>query len=112
MRRSRISCVSGWSAVWAGFALTQSQRFMKIRAWPTRALSGTRTASRRQTCSGDPQLDGSKTDNQPGVHEVVAEMRATANKFDSNRFPGTRVLVGETYLPNIGELKKMYGARS
>src|SRR6202142_2574765 len=51
---------------------------------------------------GDPQLDGSKTENQPGVHEVVAEMRATANKFDSNRFPGTRVLIGETYLPNIG----------
>ena len=58
---------------------------------------------------GDPQLDGSKTDNQPGVHEVVAEMRATADKFDSNKFPGTRVLIGETYLPNIGELKKMYG---
>jgi|HubBroStandDraft_1064217.scaffolds.fasta_scaffold06742_2 alpha-glucosidase len=59
---------------------------------------------------GDPQLDGSKTDNQPGVHEVVAEMRATADKFDSEGFPGTRVLIGETYLPNIGELKKMYGA--
>ncbi len=58
---------------------------------------------------GDPQLDGSKTDNQPGLHEVVAEMRATAEKFDTNQFPGTRVLIGETYLPNIGELKKMYG---
>ena len=61
---------------------------------------------------GDPQLDNSKTDNQPGVHEVVAEMRATADKFDSTRFPGTRVLIGETYLPNIGELKKMYGTQS
>jgi alpha-glucosidase len=58
---------------------------------------------------GDPQLDGSKTDNQPGLHQVVAEMRATADKFDSNKFPGTRVLIGETYLPNIGELEKMYG---
>ncbi len=58
---------------------------------------------------GDPQLDGSKTDNQPGVHEVVAEMRATADKFHSIEFPGTRVLIGETYLPNVGELKKMYG---
>ena len=58
---------------------------------------------------GDPQLDNSKTDNQPGLHEVVAEMRATAEQFDTNKFPGTRVLIGETYLPNIGELKKMYG---
>jgi len=58
---------------------------------------------------GDPQLDGSKTDNQPGLHRVVAEMRATADRFHSTAFPGTRVLIGETYLPNIGELKKMYG---
>ena len=58
---------------------------------------------------GDPKLDGSKTDNQPGLHQVVAEMRATADKFYANQFPGTRVLIGETYLPNIGELKKMYG---
>lgn len=58
---------------------------------------------------GDPQLDGSKTDNQPGVHEVIQEMRAEADKFHTTAFPGTRVLIGETYLPNIGELKKMYG---
>jgi alpha-glucosidase len=60
---------------------------------------------------GDPQLDGSKTDNQPGVHEVMEEMRAEADKFITADFPGTRVLIGETYLPNIGELKKMYGTR-
>ncbi len=58
---------------------------------------------------GDPQLDGSKTDNQPGVHEVIEEMRAEADKFETTAFPGTRVLIGETYMPNIGELKKMYG---
>lgn len=58
---------------------------------------------------GDPQLDGSKTDNQPGVHEVMEEMRAEADKFATGNFPGTRVLIGETYMPNIGELKKMYG---
>jgi alpha-glucosidase len=58
---------------------------------------------------GDPQLDGSKTDNQPGVHEVIKEMRAEADGFDSTKFPGARVTIGETYLPNIGELKKMYG---
>jgi alpha-glucosidase len=58
---------------------------------------------------GDPQLDGSKTDNQPGLHPVMQEMRATTDKFDTSAFPGTRVLIGETYLPNIEELAKMYG---
>ena len=58
---------------------------------------------------GDPQLDDSRTNNQPGVHEAVAEMRAESDKFDSSKFPGTRVLIGETYLPNIAELAKMYG---
>jgi alpha-glucosidase len=58
---------------------------------------------------GDPQLDNSKTDNLPGVHTVMQEMRATADAFDSAAFPGTRVLIGETYLPNIAELTKQYG---
>jgi alpha-glucosidase len=58
---------------------------------------------------GDPQLDDSRTNNQPGVHAVIAEMRAEADKFNSNRFPGTRVLIGETYLPNVAELASMYG---
>jgi alpha-glucosidase len=58
---------------------------------------------------GDPQLDNSNTDNLPGVHTVMQEMRATADAFDSAAFPGTRVLIGETYLPNIAELAKQYG---
>ncbi|HVU45969.1 MAG TPA: alpha-glucosidase [Terracidiphilus sp.] len=58
---------------------------------------------------GDPELDDSRTNNQPGVHEVIAEMRTEADKFDSPKFPGARVLIGETYLPNVGELAKMYG---
>jgi alpha-glucosidase len=58
---------------------------------------------------GDPQLDDSRTNNQPGVHAVIAEMRAEADKFDGSDFPGTRVLIGETYLPNVAELARMYG---
>jgi alpha-glucosidase len=58
---------------------------------------------------GDPQLDNSKTDNQPGLHAVMQEMRATTDKFNTSAFPGTRVLIGETYLPNVEELAKMYG---
>jgi alpha-glucosidase len=58
---------------------------------------------------GEPQLDGSKTEFLPGLHAVMQEMRATADTFNSNKFPGTRVLIGETYLPDITGLTKMYG---
>ena len=60
---------------------------------------------------GDPQLDNSKTDNLPKLHEVMQEMRAASDKFNSNTFPGTRLLIGETYLPNVAELEKMYGPK-
>ena len=60
---------------------------------------------------GDPKLDDTKTNNLPGVHPVMQEMRAAMDAFDSDTFPGTRVLIGETYLPNIGELAKQYGSR-
>jgi alpha-glucosidase len=58
---------------------------------------------------GDPVLDNSKTDNLPGLHQVVREMRVHMDTFSSDEFPGTRVLIGETYMPNIAELAKMYG---
>ena len=40
----------------------------------------------------------------------MQEMRATADAFNSSEFPGARVLIGETYLPNIAGLAKMYGS--
>ncbi len=58
---------------------------------------------------GDPQLDNSKTDNQPGVHEVMQQMRATVDQFSGGKFPGTGVLIGETYLHNVQDLLTMYG---
>ncbi len=58
---------------------------------------------------GQPELDNSKTDNLPGVHPVMQQMRKVADEFDSGAFPGKRVLIGETYLDNIAELEKQYG---
>ncbi|MDR3724961.1 MAG: alpha-glucosidase [Terracidiphilus sp.] len=58
---------------------------------------------------GDPQLDNSKTDNLPGLHPVMQEMRAASGKFGSSGFPGTRLLIGETYVPTIQDLARMYG---
>ena len=58
---------------------------------------------------GDIALNDTRTNNLPGTHAVMQEFRAFSDTFNSPRFPGTRVLIGETYLPNIGELAKQYG---
>jgi alpha-glucosidase len=53
---------------------------------------------------GDPNLDDSLTSNLPEVHDVMRRLRAMTDKY-----PGDRVLIGETYLPNVQELDKWYG---
>jgi len=59
---------------------------------------------------GDVALKDTRTNNLPGVHAVMAEMHAEADKFSTNKYPGTRVFIGETYLPNVAELLKQYGS--
>ena len=63
----------------------------------SRRLGGT-------NAQGDPNLDHIYTDNLPEVHDVMRRMRAMVAKY-----PGDRVLIGETYLPNTAELDKWYG---
>jgi alpha-glucosidase len=58
---------------------------------------------------GDIALNDTRTNNLPGTHVVMQEMRAWTDTFGSDKFPGTRVLIGETYLPSIAELAKQYG---
>ena len=53
---------------------------------------------------GDPNLKAIYTDNLPEVHDTIRRMRAMVAKY-----PGDRVLIGETYLPNTLELDKWYG---
>jgi alpha-glucosidase len=53
---------------------------------------------------GDPNLKHIYTDNLPEVHDVIRRMRAMVDKY-----PGNRVLIGETYLPNTAELARWYG---
>jgi alpha-glucosidase len=52
---------------------------------------------------GGPILNEEYTDNLPQVHDVLRQLRRVTDGF-----PG-RVLIGETYLPNVAELLKMYG---
>ena len=53
---------------------------------------------------GDPATKGEYTDNLPEVHDVIRRMSAMVRKY-----PGDRVLIGETYLPNTAALDKWYG---
>jgi alpha-glucosidase len=53
---------------------------------------------------GDPRLKEIYTSNLPEVHGVMRRMRAMIDKY-----PGDRVLIGETYLPDTAELDKWYG---
>ncbi len=53
---------------------------------------------------GDKEVDGKKSENLPEVHEIIKKMRAVIASY-----PGDRVLIGETYLPNVQELDKWYG---
>lgn len=62
-----------------------------------KALGGT-------NAQGDPNLDDAMTNNLPEVHDVIRRMRAMVDSY-----PGNRVLIGETYLPNTAELDKWYG---
>jgi alpha-glucosidase len=53
---------------------------------------------------GDPNLKEIYTSNLPEVHGVIRRMRQMVESY-----PGDRVLIGETYLPNTAELDKWYG---
>ena len=53
---------------------------------------------------GDPIVSRVYTDNLPEVHDVIRRMRKMIDSY-----PGDRVLIGETYLPNTAELDKWYG---
>jgi alpha-glucosidase len=53
---------------------------------------------------GDPNESTRLQENLPEVHGVIERMRLVINSY-----PGERVLIGETYLPNVTELDKWYG---
>jgi alpha-glucosidase len=53
---------------------------------------------------GDPNLEEVRTANQPEMHDLLRRLRRMVD-----RFPGSRVLIGETYPPNIAVLDGWYG---
>ena len=58
---------------------------------------------------GDPILNDIYTNMLPEVHDVLRRMRAMADTYSASTYPNTRVLIGETYLPNTAALLPWYG---
>jgi alpha-glucosidase len=94
--------------------------FDSVRFWLDRGVTGFRLdaiptlfedaqlrdepATGGTNAQGDPNLSDIYTSNLPEVHDVMRRLRAVVEKY-----PGNRVLIGETYLPNVEELDKWYG---
>ncbi len=57
---------------------------------------------------GDQSLDDAMTNNLPEVHDVLRELRQVADSYKGRDI----VLIGETYLKSISDLKKMYGEKN
>ncbi|HEX4156303.1 MAG TPA: alpha-glucosidase [Acidobacteriaceae bacterium] len=58
---------------------------------------------------GDPILNDIYTNMLPGVHGVLRRMRAMTDTYSADKYPGPRVLIGETYLPTTADLLAWYG---
>ncbi|HEX4320122.1 MAG TPA: alpha-glucosidase [Acidobacteriaceae bacterium] len=60
---------------------------------------------------GDVALDDARTNNLPEVHPVMVHFRRVEDSVKPNTFPGRRILIGETYVPTINDLLKLYGTK-
>jgi alpha-glucosidase len=94
--------------------------FAAMRFWLDRGVAGFRLdaittlfedpqlRNERETggmnAQGDPRLLNNMTDNLPEEHDVIRRMREMVEKY-----PGDRVLIGETYLGNTKQLAEWYG---
>ena len=94
--------------------------FDSVRFWLDRGVAGFRLdaiptlfedpklrnepATGGTNAQGDPNLSDIYTNNLPEVHGVMRRLRSVVDAY-----PEHRVLIGETYLPNVEELDKWYG---
>ena len=61
---------------------------------------------------GDPFVSDVYTNMLPEVNDVLRRMRTMADSYGASGFPGRRLLIGETYLPNTAALLPWYGTPS
>jgi alpha-glucosidase len=58
---------------------------------------------------GDTVLLDTQTSNLPEVNDVLRRMRVLVDSYPGDKYPGLRVLVGETYFSDVKDLDKAYG---
>ena len=61
---------------------------------------------------GDVTLDDARTNNLPEVHDVIRHIREVMDSVPPTKFPGRRIMIGETYVPTIKDLLNMYGTKA
>jgi alpha-glucosidase len=100
--------------------VVEKAMFDQMRFWLDRGVAGFRldaiptlfedpqlreeTALGGTNAQGDPNYSTTYQENLPEVHDTIRRMRAMIDSY-----PGDRVLIGETYLPNTAALDKWYG---
>jgi len=58
---------------------------------------------------GDKEVLTNKTDNLPEVDDVLKELRAVANTTSDPKWGHRVVLIGETYVNSVADLRRLYG---
>jgi alpha-glucosidase len=87
---------------------TPSRRSFEDPSLADEGVVKDKTASRSSTPMATLCWTTQRPTTCPACTGDAGDARDT-DKFNTGAFPGTRVLIGETYLPNIAELAKMYG---
>ena len=99
------SRASGLAAASPASASTPSPRSSRTRRTATSLTCSVQTASRVINAYGDKEVKTIYTDNLPEVHDVLRELRQATDEASGRKV----VLIGETYLESIADLRKMYG---
>jgi alpha-glucosidase len=105
---------------WRNPAVEQAM-FATMRFWLDRGVAGFRLDAITElfedeqlrdapalggfNAQGDPNLSDVYVKNLPEVHDVMRRLRAMTDTY-----PGERVLIGETYVPNTADLDAWYGS--
>jgi alpha-glucosidase len=90
----------------AGFRLDAITTLFEDPQWRDDAEIKDANGNTSKNDYGDVKLSDYMTNNLPKVNDVLRELRQVADSYKGRNI----VLIGETYLSSINDLKKMYGA--
>jgi len=106
VRRAMYDVVRFWiNRGVAGFRFDAITRLFEDPHWRDDAEIKDATGKTTTNNYGDVALDDAMTNNLPQVHDVLRELRQVADSYKGRDI----VLIGETYLKSVDDLKKMYG---